>query len=212
MSGIILTAAKKKSNIVRAMILPITGNLITTNNKDLNKFFIGDGRVGEARRIINQIKSNTMYVNEKTSEILNDLISINNDRIEGYNRAENETSDEDADLKTLFRQMASESRSYNNDLSKYVASAGEQPTDKTSFSGKIYRTWMDVKATFTGKDRKAILASCEFGEDAAQKAYDEALSSDAELPAEVRQLIMDQKLSLKKSHDHIKALRDRQTA
>ncbi|HRO69407.1 MAG TPA: PA2169 family four-helix-bundle protein [Chitinophagaceae bacterium] len=153
-----------------------------------------------------------MYVNEKTSEILNDLISINNDRIEGYNRAENETSDKDADLKTLFRQMASESRSYNNDLSKYVASAGEQPTDKTSFSGKIYRTWMDVKATFSGKDRKAILASCEFGEDAAQKAYDEALSSDAELPAEVRQLIMDQKLSLKKSHDHIKALRDRQTA
>jgi uncharacterized protein (TIGR02284 family) len=71
---------------------------------------------------------------------------------------------------------------------------------------------MDVKATFSGKDRKAILASCEFGEDAAQKAYDSALSSDAELPTEVRQLIMDQKTSLKKSHDRIKALRDRQTA
>ncbi len=153
-----------------------------------------------------------MYVNEKTTEILNDLISINNDRIDGYNRAEKETADKDADLQTLFRQMASESRSYVNDLSKYVAITGEQPTDKTSLSGKIYRTWMDVKATFTGKDRKAILASCEFGEDAAQKAYDEALSSDAELPAEVRQLIMDQKSSLKKSHDYIKALRDKQPA
>ena len=153
-----------------------------------------------------------MYVNEKTTEILNDLISINNDRIDGYNRAEKETADKDADLQTLFRQMASESRSYVNDLSKYVAVAGEQPTDQTSLSGKIYRTWMDVKATFTGKDRKAILASCEFGEDAAQKAYDQALSSDAELPAEVRQLIMDQKLSLKKSHDYIKALRDKQPA
>ena len=153
-----------------------------------------------------------MYVNEKTTEILNDLISINNDRIDGYNKAEKETSDTDADLQTLFRQMASESRSYVNDLSKYVASAGDQPTDKTSLSGKIYRTWMDMKATFTGKDRKAILASCEFGEDAAQKAYDQALSSDAELPAEIRQLIMDQKSSLKKSHDYIKSLRDTQTA
>jgi uncharacterized protein (TIGR02284 family) len=153
-----------------------------------------------------------MYVNEKTTEILNDLISINNDRIDGYNKAEKETSDKDADLQTLFRQMASESRSYVNDLSKYVASAGDQPTDKTSLSGKIYRTWMDMKATFTGKDRKAILASCEFGEDAAQKAYDQALSSDAELPAEIRQLIMDQKSSLKKSHDYIKSLRDTQTA
>ena len=153
-----------------------------------------------------------MYVNEKTTEILNDLVSINNDRIEGYNKAERETDNKDADLQTLFRQMASESRSYVNDLSKYVASAGDQPTDKTSLSGKIYRTWMDMKATFTGKDRKAILASCEFGEDAAQKAYDQALSSDAELPAEIRQLIMDQKSSLKKSHDYIKSLRDTQTA
>lgn len=153
-----------------------------------------------------------MYVNEKTSEVLNDLITINNDRIAGYNRAENETDDKDADLQSLFRQMSAESRSYVTDLSKYVAASGNEPSDKTMLSGKIYRAWMDVKATFSGKDRKAILASCEFGEDAAQKAYDSALSSDAELPTEVRQLIMDQKTSLKKSHDRIKALRDRQTA
>src|SRR5690606_7678494 len=143
--------------------------------------------------------------NEKTTEILNDLISINNDRIEGYQKAEKEAKDKDADLQTLFRQMAAESRSYVNDLSKYVVVAGDQPTDKTSLSGKIYRSWADVKATFTGTDRKPTLASCEFGEAAAQKAYDEALSSDAELPAEVRQLIMDQKTSLKKSHDYIKS-------
>ena len=153
-----------------------------------------------------------MYVNEKTSEVLNDLITINNDRIAGYNKAEKETDNKDADLQSLFRQMSAESRSYVTDLSKYVASSGDEPSDKTMLSGKIYRAWMDVKATFSGKDRKAILASCEFGEDAAQKAYDSALSSDAELPTEVRQLIMDQKTSLKKSHDRIKALRDRQTA
>ena len=153
-----------------------------------------------------------MYVNEKTSEVLNDLISINNDRIEGYKRAEKESESKDADLQSLFRQMSAESRSYVTDLSKYVAVSGDEPTSKTSLSGKIYRTWMDVKATFSGNDRKTILDSCEFGEDAAQKAYDSALSSDAELTSEVRQLIMDQKSSLKKSHDRIKALRDRQPA
>ena len=153
-----------------------------------------------------------MYVNEKTAEVLNDLITINNDRIAGYDKAEKESGKDDADLKSLFRQMSAESRSYVTDLSKYVVASGDKPTGKTMLSGKIYRAWMDVKATFSGKDRKAILASCEFGEDAAQKAYDSALSSDAELPSEVRQLIMDQKISLKKSHDRIKALRDRQTA
>ena len=153
-----------------------------------------------------------MYLNEKTAEVLNDLITINNDRIAGYEKAEKESSKDDADLKLLFSQMGAESRSYVTDLSKYVTASGDEPTDKTMLSGKIYRAWMDVKATFSGKDRRAILASCEFGEDTAQKAYDSALSSDAELPSEVRQLIMDQKISLKKSHDRIKALRDRQTA
>ncbi|WP_276503996.1 PA2169 family four-helix-bundle protein [Terrimonas pollutisoli] len=153
-----------------------------------------------------------MNINEKTAEVLNDLVRINNDRIEGYTKAENETKAGDADLQSLFRQMAAESRSYVNDLSKYISATGNNITDDTTVRGKIYRAWMDVKATFSGKDRKAILASCEYGEDAAQKAYEAALSSDAELPTEVRQLIMDQKQSLKKSHDQIKALRDAQHA
>ena len=155
---------------------------------------------------------NVMNINEKTAEVLNDLVRINNDRIEGYTKAENETKAGDADLQSLFRQMAAESRSYVNDLSKYISATGNNITDDTTVRGKIYRAWMDVKATFSGKDRKAILASCEYGEDAAQKAYDAALSSDAELPTEVRQLIMDQKQSLKKSHDQDKALRDAQHA
>ncbi len=50
---------------------------------------------------------------------------------------------------------------------------------------------------FTGSDRKSILESCEFGEDAAQKAYNEALESDADMDVETRQLIMKQKHLLK---------------
>jgi uncharacterized protein (TIGR02284 family) len=153
-----------------------------------------------------------MNVNEKTSEVLNDLIRINNDRVTGYERAAKEASSEDADLKALFMRMADESRQYANELITYVARVGEEPAEGTTVSGKIYRAWMDVKATFTGKNRKAILASCEYGEDAAQKAYDTALASDAEIPTEIRQVIMDQKISLKKSHDKIKAMRDAQPA
>jgi uncharacterized protein (TIGR02284 family) len=108
--------------------------------------------------------------------------------------------------------MASESRRYVNELTRYVSQAGHEPAEGTTGSGKIYRAWMDVKATFTGKNRKAILASCEYGEDAAQKAYDEALSTDAELPTEIRQLITDQKSSLRNSHDKIKRMRDTQPA
>ncbi|MCG2617163.1 PA2169 family four-helix-bundle protein [Terrimonas sp. NA20] len=153
-----------------------------------------------------------MKTNEQTAEVLNDLIQINNDRIEGYEKASRETAPADADLRALFDNMAAESRDYVNQLTKQVSISGNEPADGTTVKGKIYRAWMDVKATFTGKDRKAILASCEYGEDAAQKAYDQALATDAELPTELRQLITDQKASLRKSHDKIKAMRDAQPA
>jgi uncharacterized protein (TIGR02284 family) len=151
-------------------------------------------------------------INEKTAEVLNDLIQINNDRVVGYEKAAKETKAEDADLRALFLDMTSESRRYVSELTQTVAQTGEEPAKGTTGSGKIYRAWMDVKATFTGKDRKAILASCEFGEDAAQKAYTEALKSDAELPTDIRQMITEQQSSLKRSHDRIKRMRDSQPA
>jgi len=153
-----------------------------------------------------------MKTNEKTYEVVNDLIQINNDRIEGYEKAAKETASEDSDLRSLFLSMASESRRYVSELTQHVAQVGKEPAEGTTGRGKIYRVWMDVKATFSGKDRKAILASCEYGEDAAQKAYDQALATDAELPTEIRQLITDQKSSLRKSHDKIKRMRDTQPA
>ncbi len=149
-----------------------------------------------------------MTNSENLSETLNDLVRINNDRITGYEKAADQAESIDVDLKVIFNKMASESRDYIRQLDEKVLSLGGKPSGDSTFAGKIYRTWMDVKNTFTGSDRTSILASCEFGEDAAQKAYNEALESDAEMDAETRQLIMEQKNSLKTSHDIIKKYRD----
>jgi uncharacterized protein (TIGR02284 family) len=155
-----------------------------------------------------------MKTNEKNNEILNDLIRINNDRATGYEKAAGETEAADQDLRSIFNSMSSESHAYASELGRYVMQSGGDPTDSTTVSGKIYRVWMDIKATFTGKDRKSILESCEFGEDAAQKAYKEALQSDSglKLSADIREMITRQKEKLKASHDRIKLLRDAQPA
>src|SRR5205085_11389979 len=150
-----------------------------------------------------------MESSQKTIEILNDLIQINNDRITGYERAIEELKDNDSDLKTLFATMIDESRQIRNALGKEVQVFGGDMDQGTTNSGKIYRAWMDVKAVFTGHDRKTVLNNCEFGEDAAQKAYDAALLSE-ELPAYLREIVSQQKHVLKASHDEIKALRDQE--
>ncbi|MEO5996833.1 MAG: PA2169 family four-helix-bundle protein [Chitinophagaceae bacterium] len=151
-----------------------------------------------------------MEINQNLTGVLNDLIQINNDRIEGYEKASKEASDKYIDLKAIFSHMADESRAYVAELIKEVSKLGGYPVSGTTLSGKIYRAWMDVKATFTGGSRLALLESCEFGEDAAQKAYQEALVSDETLSIDIRQLIANQKESLKASHDTIKKFRDLQ--
>jgi uncharacterized protein (TIGR02284 family) len=151
-----------------------------------------------------------METKEKAVEVLNDLIEINNDRVVGYERAIEETEAEDSDLKSIFSQMASESKQYKQALSDLVVSLGGETEKGTTASGKIYRAWMDVKATFTGHSRKSVLENCEFGEDAAQKAYRTALQDD-DLPASLRELVMQQQQALKLSHDKIKLMRDSQS-
>jgi uncharacterized protein (TIGR02284 family) len=121
-----------------------------------------------------------------------------------------ELKDEDADLRTLFHRYMQESKQYAGDLTQEVSRLGGDAADGTTNSGKIYRVWMDLKAAVTGHDRKTVLANCEFGEDAAQKAYDMALNSDIDLDAPIRDLIVRQKTQLRAGHDEIKRLRDMQ--
>jgi len=149
-----------------------------------------------------------MAQNSDTIEILNDLILINNDRIAGYEKAEAEAGSLENDLRSMFSNLAEESRRNVLDLQGHVTHLGGEPATGTMLSGKLYRVWMDIKATFTGHDRTSVLESCEYGEDAAQEAYDDALATDADLPVDIRQLIANQKAGLLESHNLIKKYRD----
>ena len=150
---------------------------------------------------------------KETVDILNDLVLINNDRIAGYEKAMEELKEKDAphqedlDLIVLFEKMIDESREFRNALGREVQVLGGTMAEGTMNSGKIYRVWMDLKAIFSGKDRHAVLENCEAGEDAAQKAYTEALGEE-NLPRFLYDMISKQQELLLESHDEIKALRD----
>lgn len=149
-----------------------------------------------------------MEANKEFIEVLNDLIRINHDRTEGYHKAVEELKPTDIDLKTMFSNMANTSVQYANALAAEVRNLGGTPASDSTQSGKLYRVWMDIRSGMSARDRKSVLALCEFGEDAAQKAYNLALESDAEIPANIRQVIVEQKTALKSSHDVVKRYRD----
>jgi uncharacterized protein (TIGR02284 family) len=142
----------------------------------------------------------------QTTDILNDLILINNDRVAGYEKANKQLHDSDTAMRDHFIQMIKESRNYNAELAGLVVVTNSDVKSGTTVSGKLYRTWLDVKGIFTSDDRKTVLQNCVAGETAAQKAYIAALQED--LPANVKKVVQDQLASLKLSGSNIEHLLD----
>ena len=142
---------------------------------------------------------------EKTIDVLNTVIEINNDRIEGYETALKET--EEAEFKSLFAQFAYTSQKCNSQLIDEVQKLGGTPAEGTKVSGKFFRVWMDVKAALTGNDREAILNSCEYGEEVAQETYENALNEHSDhLTSEQKVLLRQQLMWLKAEYDTVKSM------
>jgi uncharacterized protein (TIGR02284 family) len=150
---------------------------------------------------------NSKQVTSETIDILNDLIQIHNDRLEGYEKAAKELRDADNDLRDLFNLMIQESHKMKSALVAEIQVLRGQPSTGTTAGGKIYSIWMDLKSMFSGYDRPSLLNNCESVEDATQKAYRQALESDY-LPVFIRQILYDQRQSLKYSYKEIRELRD----
>jgi len=144
---------------------------------------------------------------KKAIDVLNKLIEINNDRIEGYETASKET--DETELKTLFTQLAQTSQECNGELIDEVSQLGGDPVEGTKTSGKFFRAWMDVKSALTGKDRKAILNSCEYGEDVAVNTYKRVLENNTDdLTEDQLAMVEGQHDLIKADHDMVKSLRD----
>ena len=127
--------------------------------------------------------------NEKVIDRLNHLISIANDGKYGYENAAEDVKD--ITLQQMFRQYSMERARYADDLQREVGRLGGSPDKGGGPLGALHRTWMDIKSTVTAGDREAILKTCITGEEAAVKAYGEALD-DENITGHLKQVITEQ--------------------
>ena len=148
---------------------------------------------------------------EKAIKLLNELIQINNDRMEGYQKAMNET--DEVDLKGLFKEFTVTSSRLNDQLIEEVEDMDGDPIEGTSASGKLYRIWMNIRTALSSNDRSAILSACEYGEDWAVKAYEKIMHEEPDfLTLDQKEMIRDHYTIIKNDHDTVKHLRDRVSA
>ena len=137
------------------------------------------------------IKENTAMENpnEKILSKLNHLITIAEDGKEGYQNAAKDVKDED--MQNSFDHYSKERASYSSILREQVIKLNGDAKDSGGLIGALHRTWMDMEAVFTSGDRDAIISECITGEDAALKAYKEALD-ESYITGTLRQIITDQ--------------------
>ncbi|MGE0405210.1 MAG: PA2169 family four-helix-bundle protein [Candidatus Korobacteraceae bacterium] len=125
---------------------------------------------------------------------------------------------ERTDLKTFFREQSAERGRFARQLEEELVRLGEPGKDRIggagvrergSVSGALHRAWMDLKASFGAGDH-GILKTVEAAEDTAKDAYEDALK--APLPPTLLEVVRVQAMSVRTTHDRVRALRDRMAA
>ena len=140
----------------------------------------------------------------ETVEKIQDLIRINIDSHKGFRKAA-ECVDH-RETSQLLSEMARERERFARDLQAIVSFNQEDPEDDGSLKGKVHRWWMELKGMVTDGDRHAMLQEAERGEDWIKAIYEEITPETASTPA--YDILVAQLVSIRESHDRVKALRD----
>jgi uncharacterized protein (TIGR02284 family) len=146
--------------------------------------------------------------NTKTISVLNDLLQITNDRIQGFEKVEGKIWEKYPDIKEEYDRMISQSKLMKTELINLINDKGGEPQDSPSVAGTIHRAWIDIKNSFTiGTIEESTLSNVVFGEKAAINAYEQALSS-GDLCYESRDLVNEQLNSLKVSYQQFSKIEE----
>ena len=111
---------------------------------------------------------------EEQLQHVHDLIAVARDGELGYRTAAEHV--DDSHLSEIFAEYAKQRAGFVQELSSVVE---ETPADSGTFTGAVFRGWMNLKSAVTGGGPEAIVAACETGEDSAQAAYERVVNLDA---------------------------------
>ena len=150
--------------------------------------------------------STAVAKNSELEKVLKSVINILEDGQKGFADIGEHLKDDT--LKRYFLAESLKRANFRGELENELHRHGVADVHETgTTAGALHRTWGDLKAKLGGGDH-TLLETAEQGEDAAKKAYADALEQDMPLP--IRQLLTEQQAHVLTSHDYVKAARDSQ--
>ena len=140
---------------------------------------------------------------EDTIGLINQLIETGKDAELGYRTAAQHV--QNGQLKTVFSDYAEQRGHFVGQLQAEAERLGGTAAVSGSITAALHRSWIDVKAAFSGGDGSAIVAACETGENAAVAAYQRVL--DMDISGQTRILIERQYRQVQEAHNHMLRLK-----
>ena len=176
------------------------------HNARLNSVYLNLKCKAEGIKVVVLMTNRNTMENSKTVSVLNDLLHIVNDRMEGYASVEGKIWEKDHKLQDNYEHFISQSNVMKNDLINLITKLGGNANDSSSVSGTLHRAWIDVKNSFiVGNLEESTLQNVIFGEEAAIKSYRDALET-GELDSESTALVEDQLKKITDSYNEFKGI------
>ncbi|UII32087.1 PA2169 family four-helix-bundle protein [Fulvivirga ulvae] len=107
---------------------------------------------------------------------IKEVLNICHDGVKGYERAAEDVENEE--FRTIFHRLAQQRKLFIEELKNDMRDRGADLEDSGTVKGYFHRNWLDIKATFSGKEDSAVISEARTGEKEALDVYDEALNSD----------------------------------
>ncbi|GAA4297570.1 PA2169 family four-helix-bundle protein [Nibribacter koreensis] len=150
--------------------------------------------------------------NDKILDTLNDLVETARDGRKGYETAAGAV--DNPRVKSELERLAQQRASFVSELESKAQQLGGSTSNTTTVegiameaAGAVHRGWINLKSAINGHDSKAILSECENGDEAALKAYNNALN-DTALPMDVKNIIQKQQQEIQTAKQTITSLKN----
>ena len=135
--------------------------------------------------------------------VLNNLIETCKDGENGFKTAAEKAKE--SSLKSLFSKYATQRAEYARQLQAHVSRLGGTPETTGHVAASLHRGWLNLKEALSKNEDAALIEECEFGEDAAVKAYKDALNNS--LPSDVESLVQKQLAGIQEAHGVLRDLK-----
>jgi uncharacterized protein (TIGR02284 family) len=141
----------------------------------------------------------------KENAVLNHLVDINRDACDFYSSAA--TKLEDTNLISTFRELESMHSNVITVLNRRIVENGGEADADGTLVGKGAKVFGELMAKVSSDSDETLISHLEEAEDRCLHSLEDAIEED-EISAETRALLSTELGVLKRTHDHMKSLKE----